>query len=486
MVMRIGGLASGMNIDDIVKNMMTASKFPLNKLNQQKQQTEWKREGYRTISTTLVSFNDKLSTFGLSSSINSKKATVTGASNVTATATGSATNSVINISVGNLASASSVVSSPAKPGATKISDLYSGTDMTIKIGEGTIGFDADDTIASLVSKINNDKTTGVTAVYDQKSGQMSLTNIATGSVPMEVEGGLLAAIGINNTTASAGKGTDATVIINGISTTQSSNTFTVNGVTISIHGVTPTDQSTQIQVNQDTDKMVDTIKSFVESYNATIATLNLATSEERFRTYLPLTTEQRAAMSEDEIKLWETKAKSGMLKSDPIIDKALSEMRTAIIGGLVTPNITQFGITTGNYSEKGKLIIDETKLKAALEANPEDVFALFGQVDNSKPAPDKIYNEDDGIFSRLKKVGSVILTSLSEKAGTSKYSSDLTTAFLVSSQMGDQLKIFDTRIADINRRLASLEARYYKQFTAMETAMNKFNSTSSSLSSMLS
>ncbi|AOZ93240.1 flagellar filament capping protein FliD [Paenibacillus crassostreae] len=498
MVVRISGLASGMDVDAMVKTLMTAAKYPLNNLNQQKQITEWKREGYRQVSTTLVSLNEKLSTFNLSSSINAKKATVTGASNITATTTGAATNSVLNVSVGSLASASSVVSTTAsaKPGATKISELYSGTETNIKIGNGTIEFKSDETIDSLVSKINNDKTTGVTAVYDQTSGQMSLTSSTTGDSGITVSGGLLTSIGI--TTAAVKNGSDAKVTINGIVTTQSSNTFTVNGVTISINGATPAGQTSQIQVSQDTDKMFDTIKSFVDSYNATLSTLNGKTSEERYRTYTPLTTEQKADMTEDEVKLWETKAKSGMLKSDSIIDKTLSDMRADLIGNVTLPemvlnskgelvnktiNITQIGITTGSYSEKGKLILDETKLRAALAENPEDVYALFGQTDNSSTTKS---TENDGIFNRVKKINNVALTSLYDKAGTSKYSSDLTTAFLVNSQMGDQLRNFDTRITEVNRRLTLLETRYYKQFSAMETAINKFNSTSGSLTSMLS
>jgi len=493
MVMRIGGLASGMNIDDMVKNLMTSAKSPLNKLNQQKQLMEWKREGYRQVSTTLVGLNDKLSTFSLSTSINSKKATVTGASNVTATATGTATNSVMNISVSKLASATTVVGSKLSSTASDslLSDIYNGSDTSININGTQIDFDkGTDTISSLVSKINSSKA-GVTAVYDATSGKMSLTNKETGSKDISLSGELLDNIfGVNPAKVA---GSDATVTINGIETTQSSNTFTVNGVSISISGTTPAGQTSQIQVAQDTDKVFDTIKSFVDTYNATIATLNQKTSEERYRTYTPLTTEQKADMSEDEIKLWDTKAKSGMLKSDSIIDKTLSDMRAAIVGNVVLPdgseiNITKIGITTGNHSEKGKLIIDESKLRAALSDNPEDVYALFGQADHT-PALDgsaTAYTSSDGIFSRVKKIDNVALTSLYDKAGTSKYSADLTTAFLVNSQMGAQLTSFDTRIADVNRRLSMLETRYYTQFSAMEKAMNKFNSTSSSLTSMLS
>ncbi|MEC0171897.1 flagellar filament capping protein FliD [Paenibacillus graminis] len=482
--MRIGGLASGMDIDSMVKKLMTTARVPLDKLNQQKQQLEWKREGYRTISTTLVGLNDKLSTFGRTDSINSKKAIVTGASNVTATATGAATNSVLNIKVSNLATASSVVSTNGVANATKISEVYSNGAGSITIGTATIDFSADETIDSLVKKINNDKNTGVTAVYDTASGKMSFTNRETGEKNITLSGDLLTSLGMTT----VNKGMDAVVEINGLTTKQSSNNFTINGVNISLKGATPAGETSQIQVSQDVDKMVETIKSFVDSYNATIATLNQKTSEERFRKFLPLSTEQKGDMKEDEIKLWESKAKSGMLRNDSIIDKSLSDMRAAMITEVELPdgskiNMTQIGITTGKYKENGKLVLDETKLRAALDADPEKVTALFGQTDNSTKTD---FTSKDGLFNRLKKIDNVALASMYQKAGTSQVSSDLTTAFMVSSQMGDQLRDFETKIADLNKMLTMKETQYYKQFTAMETAMNKYNSTSSSLTSMLS
>jgi flagellar hook-associated protein 2 len=483
--MRINGLASGMDIDAIVKQLMTAERVPLDKLNQQKQLTEWKREGYREVSTKLVSFNDKLTNFSYSSAIDSKKSTITGATGVlTAKATGAATDSVLNVTVNNLASASNVIYK-GTAGATKMSDLGASSG-SVTIGSATISFEADDTIDSFVSKINKSADAGVTAVYDSTTGSLSLTNKKTGSESIKLEGDLFEGNG-SFTKSSEKVGQDAEVVINGLTTKQSSNTFTVNGVEISLNGTTPTGQSTQIEVSQDIDTMVNTIKSFVEAYNDSLSLLNKKTGEERYRKYLPLTTEQKADMKDSEIELWEGKAKSGMLKSDSIVDKTISDMRTALVSDVVMPNgekvnLAQFGITTGNYSEKGKLYIDETKLRATLESNPEKATALFGQTDNSDKTN---YTSNDGLFSRLKKINAGSLQSLADKAGTSKVSSDLTTAFLPQSQMGDQLSDYEKRIEALQDRLTRIENQYYKQFTAMETAMNKYNSTASSLTSML-
>lgn len=484
--MRIGGLASGMDIDAIIKQLMTAERVPLDKLNQTKTLTEWKRDDYRKVSTKIVGFNDKLSTLSFSSAIDSKKATVSGATNVTATATGAAVNSVLNISVSNMATATNVIYK-GSAGATKISDIYSGSETTVKIGSAIINYEADETIESFVNKINKNKDTGVTAFFDSSTGQLSLTNKSTGSSPVQLAGELF----IDNskmTTSGQVAGKDAAVIINGIATTQASNRFLVNGIEVTISGITPTGQTSQIEVTQDTDKMVSTIKSFVESYNENLSLINQKLSEERYRKYTPLSTEQKEAMKEGEIKLWEEKAMSGMLKNDSILSQTVSDMRSALIADVVMPdgtaiNLASFGITTGSYSEKGKLYIDETKLRTALESNPEGATALFAQADATATTQ---HNSSDGIFSRLKKINSASLLSLSERAGTSRYSSDLTTAFLPQSQIGEQLYNLENRINTMNDRLKMIETRYYKQFTAMETAMNKYNSTSSSLFSMLS
>lgn len=496
--MRIGGLASGMDIDAMVKNLMTAERVPLNKLNQQKQLLEWKRDSYRQVSTKLVSFHEKLNSLSMSSAISAKKATVTGASNVlTAKATGGASNAILDIKVENLATASQLISAGGTvgsntPASTKLSDLPGFQAQTIKIGQSNIQgeyaaitLDGTESIQDLIDQINSNKAAGVTAVYDPGSGNMSLTSRKTGSQNIYVEGNLLTNnFGLNS--ANVTKGKDAVVIINGLSTTQSSNQFNVSGVEITLTGVTPPGQSTQIGISQDIDSVVDSIKSFVDSYNETLAMLNQKTGEERFRKYLPLTKEQREGMKEDEIKLWETKAKSGMLKNDAILDKTIGDMRAAMIteftGAAGPINITDVGITTGSFGERGKLYIDEDKLRKALETKPDDVISMFSAVDKTS----KEVTANDGIFSRMKKIEQAALQSLSEKAGTSRVSSDQSAAFLPKSQLGDQLSDFDKRISEMERRLLMTETRYYKQFTAMETAMNRFNSTSSSLFSMLS
>ena len=57
MVSRIGGLASGMDIDSIVEKLMQAERMPLNKAFQRKQTLEWQRDAYRNVNVATQKLN---------------------------------------------------------------------------------------------------------------------------------------------------------------------------------------------------------------------------------------------------------------------------------------------------------------------------------------------------------------------------------------------------------------------------------------------
>lgn len=93
---------------------------------------------------------------------------------------------------------------------------------------------------------------------------------------------------------------------------------------------------------------------------------------------------------------------------------------------------------------------------------------------------------NNGIFDKLADKISGSLDSLVTRVGTSKFSADLTVSYKEESAMGRKLKEYNSRITNMLTILENTETRYYKQFTAMETAMNKLSSQSSSLFSTTS
>ncbi|WP_373230790.1 flagellar filament capping protein FliD [Cohnella sp.] len=503
--MRISGFSSGLDIDEIVSNLMKAKRVPLDKLTQKRTTLEWQREQYRDINIKLVDFrNNKLLNYGLESSIGAKQVNITGNTTaVSAKANSGAVAGTMTVEVTTLATAASLTSSSGigtVDTSKTLSELKTaGTinytpdgsgNVTFTITNGassdTITVSESDSLASVVSTINSSDAK-VNAFLDSATGMMSLTSKSTGAGSITVTDGPEGFLANFNLTVSTA-GADTTGLkINGIATTRSSNTFTENGVEITLNAPTGGTAAT-LNVVTDADKVVDTIKSFIQDYNNIFDLVNGKLNEERYRKYPPLTADQRAGMKEDEIRLWEEKAKSGLLRRDSSLSKMVSDARLASITnvsvGGTSVELASLGITTGTWEYRGKLVIqDEAKLRAAIEADPDQVMKFFTQQTTETDPTLKVSptNPDNGLFNRLSNVVMAALNELATKAGTSKYSTDINTAFLPSSTIGDQLTSIDSRLVDWNRRLTLVETRYYKQFTAMETAMNRYSAQAGSL-----
>ncbi|XID91007.1 flagellar filament capping protein FliD [Paenibacillaceae bacterium WGS1546] len=503
MTMRISGFVSGLDIDKIVSDLMRARREPLNKLNQQKTIIEWKREQYREITSKIVDFrNNKLFNYGLESNLNSKKVTISGDQGaVTAKALAGASGNM-TIKVNDLATAGSAISSVGFSTADRAKTLseLDSFDYTPSDGSdpahpaGKIYFEINgkeivldensDSINSIVSKINN-ANAGVTAFVDSVTGKVALTSKSVGdasTIEYEDPTGVLANFGFDFK-----EGKDASVVINGIETTRPSNTFTENGIEITLNAKSTGTGST-LQVAADTDKIMDTIKSFINDYNEMLSLVNGRLNQERFRTYKPLTAEQKEEMSEKEVELWESKASSGLLRRDSTLSSMVSEFRLSVISSVdyngSKINLTSLGIGTADYTQQGKLVIlNENKLREAIESSPDEVIALFSQRSsnpdsNAAKSPSAA---DSGIFNRLSNSMMKALEQLSKTAGTSRNSADVTAAFNTDNSMAEELRSLDRRIADMTSRLKTIEINYYKQFTAMETAMNRYSAQATSL-----
>jgi len=489
--MRISGLASGLDIDSWVQQLMKAQRTPLDKLTQQKQLIEWKRDNYREINSQLVDFrNNKLWSYKSSSSLNPYKSEVTGntsAISVKASPTASLVNMTVDVE--QLATQRSKTSTDSLgAGVTKKSTLSSidpdGADQYVltitRPGTDVVNleFSKTDTIESVIKKINSDAKANVTAVFDEATGKITLKSKEYGSKDVTFEGTLTAAFKLPGAYEGGEK---AKVKANGQSLEFSNNTFTLNGVEITLLDKTETDKPAVITTKTDADKIVDTIKSFIKDYNAVLEKINGKLKEERYRDYAPLTNEQKAEMKEDDIKRWQEKAQSGLLRNDEILTAVIWNMREAVVSARVegtSISLSSIGITTGQYYENGKLIMDEQgeeKLRKAIEDNPDQVMDLFIGADGTGGLFNKLYDELAGS-----------LEAISERAGTDKYSTSLTTAFNTESVMGKELKDVNQRIYNLQKKLTDMETRYYSQFTAMENAINQLNSQSTSITNLLS
>jgi flagellar hook-associated protein 2 len=556
---RFGGLASGIDTDTIIKQLMQVERVPVDKLEQKKQTTEWKRDAYREINRSLMSLRNSAVDLMFSRNFYAKTSSSSDESRVSVVAGPSSGNTAIKIeSVENLATAASTVVAPLTKAdqpitaTTKISDLkglvagqkrvhqdVDGKEMILAKGldfstvvlkdkggntlinddftydaatgkltaneltkypEGVIpkgvvaeytngtgyelGFKssatgshqkielgADATVQDLISQLNG-KDTGLSAFFEPSTGKISISTKETGqAATIDFDAESRTALGLSTTPT----GVDAKFKINGIEVTRSSNTVTFDNMTITLKAefkAASNPTPVTLSAATDTQKVFDNIKGFVDKYNETIDLMNKKVKEDRFRSFAPLTQAQRDELSEDEIKKWEEKAMSGMLRGDTIIRGAMDTMRGKWSSTSSSTNddtmqqLFQIGLATGaDFTNGGKIELNEEKLKAAIEKDPEQVYQLFT-------------NAESGLLPQIRDAAADSRATITRIAGSDGSGSQ-------THSMGKEMTAIDTRIQRLNALLVDKENAYYRRFAAMETAMNQANSQAASLQQFL-
>ena len=491
MAIRISGLASGMDIDEIVSKLMKTERVPLDKLTQKKQTLEWQRDSYREINTKIKDLQESINLMLRPSTYGAKKVTSSDESAVTATGTTNAASGTIQVN--KLATAATYKSSSLSG--------YTGSDQTLTFqvtapGETTakkveISVSSTDTLDDIVSKINKSNL-GVTAMKEKiYNGSEYVETIAFTSKATGAGGSIQAAddatasfmsnqlgfaLDADNKLTASRAGQNAEVVINGLQIEKTTNNFTVNNVTYQLKNTTNSPVS--LDVATDVDGIYEKIKDFVTQYNELIDMVNGKLTEKKYRDYTPLTEEQKKDMTEKQIELWEEKAKSGLLRGDTILSGATNQMRTDFYSNVSVNGeslqLTQFGITTSSvYSQRGHLEINEEKLKAKIKEDPDSVANLFMAGTSST----ENYNEK-GIMRRLQTVLTDTKKQIEDKAGNSAMANNQFT-------IGKNLNTVESDISSMNARLKQVENRYYTKFTAMEKAIQKANEQSTYLLQML-
>ncbi|MEZ0536946.1 flagellar filament capping protein FliD [Caldicellulosiruptoraceae bacterium PP1] len=260
--------------------------------------------------------------------------------------------------------------------------------------------------------------------------------------------------------------------------TSATNSISLFGTTITAKNTNSSYQS--FTVSKDIDSIVNKVKEFVSKYNDLISKLNSKVTEKRNRDYQPLTEDQKAQMTQDQITKWEEVAKKGLLNGDSIINGFLSNARKNIyenVSGLSSDlsQLSQVGITTLSYQENGKLYVDETKLRNAIANDFSNFVKIFTNGTTSTSY------EQKGILNRLYDTVNNTLNSLAQKAGK-----PTTYSIYDTSELGKSLKNINKMISDEEDRLQRVQDRYYKQFATLEDMISKMNNQSSWLSQQFS
>ena len=353
------------------------------------------------------------------------------------------------------------------------------------IGEGTISFKINGhqfefgssaTLQMIIDKINTIPDVGVTARYDALTDKLVLVSKETGlgaNIEIVDESGLFKALGFENTSAS---GQNARIVLNGTIVEKTTNDFTISGIRFNLKEVMEKGQEATFRLENDPDAAVETIKKYIEIYNETIDLINKKLSEERYRNYPPLTQEQKKEMTEKEIELWEERAKSGLLRSDPLLDRIVRDLRfavTSVVAGQPAgmKSLADIGITTIDWREKGKLHVNEEKLRSAIAKDPEAVMRLFNA--------DGENTSQKGVATRLYDILKGGIEDITEKAGGGEFQ------IYDDSILGKQIRDLEDRISSMEEMLLRTEERYWQKFTAMEKAIQYANQQSMWLASQM-
>lgn len=298
-----------------------------------------------------------------------------------------------------------------------------------------------------------------------------------------LSGNVLDCLGLG-TAATKIPASDCVVIYNGVELTSSSNTLSVNGLTFEAVSVSEKDdkgnyKSTSLTVSKDTQGVYDMVKGFLTQYNSILKDMNTLYYADSAKGYNPLTDEEKEAMSDEQIKLWEDKIKDSSLRRDSTLGGITSAMKNAmastieleIDGEKKKYSLSSFGIMTSkDYTEKGLLHIYGDKDDATYSDKNDKLMKAIEE------DPDTFIKVMTGITENLH-------TAMNKKMSKTSLSSALT--FYNDKQITDQLTQYKKDISKMESKLEEKEAAYYKQFTAMEKALASLQEQQSALSGLL-
>ena len=400
--------------------------------------------------------------------------------------------SMTSVEGGTLGLTKASASNKINSGST-LSDLgfKPEADGTYKLNiNGTeISLDKKSTISSMMSAVNK-SAAGVTMTYSSLTNSFTLESKEFGGAG-KVEVGdtsLGRSLGLvdDNGTVGASEGQNAIFEINGQEVYLNDNTYTLDGNTFTFNDNMTIGETYTVNIAKDSTTVKDALKKFVESYNKLIDDVygyigKFPAKDDDGNTYEPLTNAEKDEMSEDEITKWEEKAKQGVLYNDSTVSTVMSQMRSALYTSVTLDDGSKFGIynlgikTSSEWSEHGKLQIDENAFDKAFENNEDAIIKLFT-------------DSDTGMMKKLNSVidGAVKSSGAANTRGTlvrkaGKADSSVTTDSTIYKEM---VKMQD-RLKELQDRYDTKEEYWWKVFTNMETAMADLNSQTSYISSYL-
>lgn len=358
-------------------------------------------------------------------------------------------------------------------------------------------YNKDTALETVLNDINSNTEAGVSVSFSKTTNQFVFTAKETGAGGRVEIGGELGErlFGKVNVTDkdhyTAGQDAKFTATINGqkMEFSRSSNTFDLDGMSITLNGTFEVkDGETPVTFSSktDTDKIIDVVKTMVEDYNAIVSEVKKAYSDMPLEKsdgsrYKPLTDEDKADMTESEIKAYEEKAKTGILFMDRDLSSLYSALRSAVApGGSDGSFLRSIGIKTSYEDGLTTLSLDENALREALEQNPDQVKDAFTKSKENGAASDGLMASIQKVTDRYAATTGATKGILIEKAG-SKYSPSAA----LNNTLLEQMKDIDKQVDKWQAKMSDKVDYYTNKFTQLEMLIAQMNSQSSSLAGMI-
>ena len=369
----------------------------------------------------------------------------------------------------------------------------------IFVSSKNTGKAADFSLSSATTKLVEKKDADGNVIKDS-NGKPEMESVTLSGEEQVASKKLIGLLGLNTDSSNtygnkAAKidGRDAVIVLNGVKYTNTTNDFAINGLNISVNGVTDdvadpdsTDlsslnDSTAISINTTTDSqgIYDTVKDFFTEYNNIINEITKLYNADSAGSYEPLTDDEKDKMSDTEIEKWETKIKDSLLRRDSSLSSVMNTMMTSMsqpieINGK-SYSLSSFGIQTLGY------------LNAA--ENEQNAYHIDGDEDdeNTSGKQDKlmaaITSDPDTVIEFMKQLSTNLYKSIDDQM----QSNDLRSRYKIynDKEMDKQYTNLTKTIKEWESKVSDKEDYYYKQFSNMETALAKLQSQTSSISSML-
>ncbi len=537
--MRMSGINSGMDTQSIVEQLVEVKAKKKETIKKQQTKLEWKQDTWKSLNSKLFSlYNEQFGTLKLQGSFKKKTASIVDSSIASVTADSNAVNGTQTLAVKQLAKTAYVTGAKLDKdkngndanitGSTKLADVLGDDAFTDTIvgAEGVKatafkvykdGNTANPKNVILRSDMTMDQVAqafsdaGLTASFDSNTHRFFISSKTEGEegnfriAQAGAENDLLRDVdpatltdkektalnmlnGLGITEEKAGNGfingQNAQILLNGAEFESSTNLFQINGLNITATKASEKNGddyvTTNISTQTDVDGAYNMIKDFFKKYNEIINEMDKLYNEKPNRTYEPLTAEEKDAMSEEEVKEWETKIKDSLLSRDDNLRTLISTLKEGMSKSITLDNgkqysLASFGINTLSYfeaadNEKGAYHIDgdkdddktkgnDDKLRAALTDNLDDTMNFFNQLAK-------------GVYDALGK----------QMQRVPDYRS-------FQTLYDDKLlqKEYDDLTADLKKEedyLSDYEDKWYDKFAAMEKAMEKVNSKSNALAGL--